>query len=305
MTQRLVGLTLICSILAAGPAYPADDVDDALAAVDAAEADFEAAIDVAKERLVDAYQQEIVKQTESAKLENVTRLATGLQYFEAEGLLMDPELEEHYKLYGKATRAAKDALLETYRATTATLAASGQIDDLQVVQQKIRDRGLVSKLVSLQLTSKTNFHLMHADFRCSVQEVQKHQRLNATFEMVIGLSTDGIVRESIAESGIQGRPSEIVSFRAVNAPNHYLAHGNNELRLQAYSQEDAFRQNASFRIHKGFFRPSAVSFEAVNFPDHFVTMSDGGFVRLQKRQSTAEFSRAATFTIARPKFPMW
>ena len=305
MTQRIVGLTLIWSILAAGPAYPADDVDDALAAVDAAEADFEAAIDVAKETLVDAYQQEMVKQTESAELENVTRIATGLQYFEAEGFLMDPELEEQYKVFGRATRAAKDALLETYRATTATLAASGQIDDLQVVQQKIRDRGLVSKLVSLQLTSKTNFHLMHADFRCSVQEVQKHQRLNATFEMVIGLSTDGIVRESIAESGIQGRPSEIVSFRAVNAPNHYLAHGNNELRLQAYSQEDAFRQNASFRIHKGFFRPSAVSFEAVNFPDHFVTMSDGGFVRLQKRQSTAEFSRAATFTIARPKFPMW
>ncbi len=305
MTQRLVGLTLICSILAAGPAYPADDVDDALAAVVAAEADFETAIDVAKETLVDAYKQEMVKQIESAKLENVTRLATGLQFFEADGLLMDPELEEQYKVFGTASKAAKNALLETYRVATAKLAASGRVDELQEIQQKIRDRGLVSKLVSLQLTSRPSLYLIHADYKCIVQEVQRHQRLNATFEMVIGLSTDGIVRESIAQSGIQGRPSEIVSFRAMNAPNNYLAHGNNELLLQPYIDDNGFRQNSSFRIHKGLFRPSAVSFEAVNFPDHFLTMSDGGFVRLLKRQSTAEFSRAATFTIARPKFPIW
>lgn len=207
--------------------------------------------------------------------------------------------------HSKYSKAAKNALLETYRVATAKLAASGRVDELQEIQQKIRDRGLVSKLVSLQLTSRPSLHLIHADYKCIVQDVPRHQRLNATFEMVIGLSTDGIVRESIAQSGIQGRPSEIVSFRAVNAPNNYLAHGNNELLLQPYIDDNAFRQNSSFRIHKGLFRPSAVSFEAVNFPDHYLTVSSSGLVRLQKRQATAEFSRLATFSIGRPKFPIW
>lgn len=249
--------------------------------------------------------EEIVKQTEAAKLENVTRLATGLQFFEADGLLMDPELEEQYKVFGKASKAAMDALLEAYRVATAKLAASGRLDELQEIQQKIRDRGLVSKLVSLQLTSKTTLYLAHGNYKGIVQEVSRNGGLNATFEMIVGLSTDGIVRESIRESGIQGKPSEIVSFRSVSVPEHYLAHGNNDLLLQRYVDADTFRQNSSFRIYKGLFRPSGVSFEAVNYPDHFLTVSHGGFVRLQKRQSTAEFSRAATFNIARPKFPIW
>ncbi len=55
MTRPSVCLTLICSILAAGSAYSMDDADDALAAVETAEADFETAINVAKKTLVNAY----------------------------------------------------------------------------------------------------------------------------------------------------------------------------------------------------------------------------------------------------------
>jgi hypothetical protein len=304
MTRGLVRLSLICSILTCGLTSSADDVDDALAAVEAAEADFESAIDAAKQTLVNAYKQEIVKQTESAKLENVTRLATGLQLFEADGLLMEPELEEQYKVFGRASKAARDVLLETYRVASATLAASGSIEQVQEIQQKIRDRGLVSKLVSLQLTSKATLYLAHGNYK-GFMEGTRTAGLNATFEMIVGLSTDGIVRESVQKSGIQGKPSEIVSFRSISVPNYYFAHGNHELLLQPYIDDNGFRQNSSFKIHKGLFRASAVSFEAVNFPDHYLAMDAGGFVRLQKRKPTAEFSRAATFTITRPKFPIW
>lgn len=304
MTRGLVRLSLICSILTCGLTSSADDVADALEAVEAAEAAFEATIDAAKQTLVNAYQQEIVKQTESAKLENITRLATGLQFFEADGLLMEPELREDYKVFGAATKAASDALLEAYRVASTKLAAAGSVEELQEIQQKIRDRGLVSKLVSLQLTSKTTFYLAHGNYKGFMEETRT-AGLNATFEMIVGLSTDGIVRESVQKSGIQGKPSEIVSFRSISVPNHYLAHGNNELLLQRYIEANEFRQNASFRIHKGLFRPSAISFEAVNFPDHYLAVDASGFVRLQKRKPTAEFSRAATFTIARPKFPIW
>jgi hypothetical protein len=304
MTRGLVRLSLICSILTCGLTSSADDVLDALEAVEAAEAAFEVATETAKQTLINAYKQEIVKQTESEKLENITRLATGLQFFEADGLLMEPELAKEYKVFGGATKAARDALLESYRVASTKLAASGAVEELQEIQQKIRDRGLVSKLVSLQLTSKTTLYLAHGGYK-GLMEDTRTAGLNSTFEMIVGLSTDGIVRESVQKSGIQGKPSEIVSFRSISVPNYYLAHGNNELLLQRYIDADAFRQNASFRIQKGLFRPSAVSFEAVSVPDHYLAMDADGFVRLQKRKATAEFSRAATFTITRPKFPIW
>lgn len=305
MKFRSLNLTLICSIFTSCPAFSADDADDAIAAVETAEADFDAAIDAAKQTLVIAYREEIVKQTEAGKLENVTRLASGLQFFESDGLLMEPELEAQYKQFGKASKAARDALLNAYQAATAKLAAAGEINDVQEIQQKIRDRGLISKLVTLQLTSKTTLYLAHANYKGIVSELPSHGGLNATFEMIAGLSTDGIVRESARESGIQGKPSEIVSFRSVSVPGNFLTHGNNELLLQRYSDTVAFRENSSFKIQKGLFRTSGVAFEAVNFPDHFLKMDSDGFVRLRKRQATAEYSRAATFTIARPKFPIW
>ncbi len=282
-----------------------DEPADPLAAVQIAEEAFDTAMESAKQALLTEYQSEIAKQSKAGNFDNVTRITAGLQFFEADGLLMEPELEAQYKIFGKASRNAKDKLLKSYQAVMATLAKEGQLAELQEIQQIIRDRGLVAKLVSLQLSSNPKFFLMHEGYKGYVKEIPAHQKLNATFEMIVGLSTDGIVREGKSQAGIQGKPEEIVSFRAVSVPNYYLAHGNNELHLQVYMEDEAFRQNASFKIKKGLFRPAAVSFEAVNFPDHFLTMTPDGKVRLAKRQATAVFSRAATFTIAGPKFQLW
>lgn len=282
-----------------------DEVDDPLDAIEVAESAYQKRIEQARSVLIEAYKKEIVEQTGNGKLENVTRLSTGLQLFESDGLLMEPELEADYKSYGKSLKAARDELLKAYTTSTAKLAAQGKLAEIQEIQQKIRDEGLISKLVSLQLTSKSNMFLMHEGYKGHVREIPNHQKLNATFEMVIGLSTDGILRERESASGIQGRPDEVVSFRAVNAPNHYLVHGNNELLLQRYVEADAFRQNASFKIHRGLFRTSGVSFEAVNYPGHFLVMQPTGSVVLHKFVPSAEFSRGATFNIAAGKFRLW
>ncbi len=279
--------------------------DEPLASVAIAEEAFEEEMERANQALLSEYQREIEKQSKDGNFDNVTRLTVGLQFFESDGMLMDPELETQYKEFGKASRKSKDELLKNYQAVMGKLVANGQLAELQEIQQKIRNRGLVAKLVSLQLTSNPGLFLMHGGYKGSVREISQHERLNATFEMVVGLSTDGIVREGKSKGGIQGRPGEIVSFRAASVPNHYLAHGNSELLLQVYMEDEAFRKNASFNIQKGLFRSSAVSFEAVNFPDHFLIMKPDGKVRLEKREATAVFSRAATFSISGPKFRLW
>jgi hypothetical protein len=305
MKSRFYVCALICSAILMPQAFSSDDQADPLDEVDAAEETFDKEIDAAKGILLEEYRKEIVKQTEAGKLENITRLTTGLQIFESDGFLMEPELEDQYKAFGKASRDAKGELLKSYQIATAKLAAAGHLNELQEIQQKIRDRGLIAKLVSIQLISNPKFHVMHEGYKGYVREIPRHQRLNATFEMVIGLSTEGIVRESMSKSGIQGRPSELVSFRAVNAPDFFLAHGNHELILQKYIEADGFRQNASFKIQKGLSQSSAISLEAVNVPDHFLIMKADGSVRLEKRQATAEFSRAATFKLSGPKFRLW
>ena len=302
LVPRLISL---CLMIVGGLECSGDEIGGVLSSVEDAEAKCELALEMARQKLIEAYKQEIVRQTESGMLENVTRLATGLQHFESDGLLLDPELADRYKEFGKSSKSARDSLLDAYRVASGSLAALGAVDKLQEIQQRIRDRGLISKLVSLQVTSRPSLHLLHGDFKCVVKDVERHERINATYEMVIGVSTDGILRESVADAGIQGRPSEIVSFRSVNIPNHYLAHGNNELLLQRYSEDDVFRLNASFRVQKGLYRSSGVSFEAVNYPDHYLTVTAGGAVRLGKRQPTAEYARSATFSIDRPKFPIW
>jgi|GEM_PF-1088245 len=299
---------LICSVFLSGLStldLAIAEEDDPLDAISVAEAAYQERIGQARSVLIEAYKKEIAEQSGDGKLENVTRLTTGLQLFESDDFLMEPELEADYVSYGKSLKAAREELLKAYSANTTVLAQQGMLAEIQELQQKIRDQGLISKLVSLQLSSKSTMYLKHADYKCYVREIPNHQKLNATFEMVIGLSTDGILRESETASGIQGRPDEVVSFRAISAPNHYLVHGNNELRLQRYAQEEAFHQNASFRIHRGLTRASDISLEAVNYPGHFLVMQPTGSVLLQKFIPGAEFARRATFKLTAGKFRMW
>lgn len=305
MYWRTVTQALICSVFFSQPILIADDADDALAAVEAAEIEFDRAYEAARETVTADYQQEILNQSAAGKTENVTRLTTGLQFFQAEGMLLDPELEEAYLVFGNESKAARDRLLKAYQDGTTKLAAAGRLDEIQDIQQRIRNRGLVSKLVSIQLTATPTQYLMHADYKGLVREIPPELRLNATFEMVSGLSAGGIVREDTRQPGIQGKPSEIVSFRSVSVPNHFLTHWNFDLQLQTFADTDGFRKNSSFKIQKGLWRPSGVSFEAVNLPNHFLVMKPDGGVRFEKQRNTAEFARSATFSITRPKFPFW
>jgi hypothetical protein len=83
-------------------------------------------------------------------------------------------------------------------------------------------------------------------------------RLNATFEMVPGLAN-----------------KDHVSFRAVNVPNHYLAHADYRLQLQKFEDSEGYRQSGTFKQVRGLAFADGVPFEAVNYPGHYIRARGG------------------------------
>lgn len=302
--------TLLCCCIMTGSALvvaPLLDVDqdDPFELVERAEEKHASTIAAARMKLVEAYKAEITKQAKESNLQNLNRLTTGLQLFESDGLIMEPELEGSYKEFGQTVHGANLELLTEYKEAIPGFVAANEIAQIEVIQEKIIQQGLLSQLVTLNLTSKPTLCLLHGDYKCILRDPEQHQKLNATFEMVIGLASEGIVREGIWKSGIQGKPGELVSFGAVNVPGQYLMHGNGEMRLQKVGNDAAAMANGTFKVHKGLYRSSAVSFEAFNLPDHFLSVKPDGTIHVIKRNASLEFARSATFTIGAPKFRLW
>ncbi|MEN9555237.1 MAG: Alpha-L-arabinofuranosidase domain [Planctomycetota bacterium] len=290
----------------------ADETELVFAAISAAEEEFNAANKQAADTLIEAYKQEIKKQAAADSLDAVTRLIKALQLFQSDGLMLEPELHEAYKIYGNSLKAARDSLLNAYTEAMTQLAPNGDMTDVLDLQQRIRDKGLVSRLVSLRLARKPTNYLMHAYYKAVIGEVstdlQPHAtelQLNATFELVAGLTTSLRDRRNYSVSPLQGKVGEVVSFRSINIPRHYLAHSKHQLLLQRHEDSETFRNNASFKIVKGLSR-SGISLEAVQYPNYFLVFNaSAGTVVLRQYQPGREFADNATFNISTPKFPFW
>ena len=283
----------------------ADETEQVFAAVSVAEEEFNAANKQAADTLIEAYQQEIKKQAAADSLDAVTRLIKALQLFQSDGLMLEPELQEAYKIYGNSLKAARDSLLKAYTEAMTQLAPNGDLTDVLDLQQRIRDKGLVSRLVSLRLARKPTNYLMHAYYKAVIGEVTTDLQLNATFELVAGLTTGLQDRKNHSVSSLQGKVGEVVSFRSINIPRHYLAHSKHQLLLQRHEDSETFRNNASFKIVKGLSR-SGISLEAVQYPDYFLVFNaSAGTVVLRQYQPGREFADNATFNISTPKFAFW
>jgi hypothetical protein len=186
---------------------------------------------------------------------------------------MEDDFGDVYAVYGKQMSAAKQRLLDAYNGAMTELAKDGQLDEVKGIQYKIRDRGLTAKWVSIRSTAYRDKYLQHGGYKGIMQKVARvNSKLNSTFEMSVGLTSDSATIGIGNRDTSQGELPAVVSFRSFNVPKRFLVHGNNELILMQFMDKDAFRQNASFRIRKGFYRSSATSFEAVNFPGHFLAV---------------------------------
>jgi hypothetical protein len=141
------------------------------------------------------------------------------------------------------------------------------------------------KYVSLRALTKQELFVQHRDHLGCVREaVAEGDRQNATFELTPGLAGP-----------------DSVSFRSVNLPDHYLAHGSFRFRLQRFEDTETFRKNASFRIRKGLAKKEWSSFEAVNWPGHFMRTRNGE-LHLDRLDGSAIFRIEATFLLSEPLY---
>jgi hypothetical protein len=140
--------------------------------------------------------------------------------------------------------------------------------------------------VSIALADRRSLFVQHSDFRAHTGEVGFAKRLNATFEIVPGLSD-----------------SKGISFRSVRPPNHYLAHGDFRVGLGVFDNSAEGARNATFLKVKGLSSPSDVSFESVNWPGYFLRSRSNGQIWLDKNDGSVQFRRDATFVIVEPPDP--
>ncbi|MEO2019108.1 MAG: AbfB domain-containing protein [Fuerstiella sp.] len=270
--------------------------------IEAAEEAFRTTIVAAKQELTVHYQEAIVAATMDGKFDKATGITSRLELFASDGLLMENNFGDEYAQYGWQISRAKERLLDAYGVAIAKFAKDGQLSEIKGIQYKIRDRGLTAKWVSIRSTAYRNKYLLHANYKGVMEKVAPlGSKLNATFEMRIGLISDGAVYGIVGGAVNKGKLPSVVSFRSFNVPSMYLAHGDHALVLARVIDSDGARQNASFRVQKSFYRSSATSFEAVNLPGHFLVVQDDRVV-LMKHNASAEFAKAATFDIVSPRF---
>lgn len=93
--------------------------------------------------------------------------------------------------------------------------------------------------------------------------------------------------------GLAGRCS---SFESTNYPGHFLRHQNFRIKLAKRTDEQLFKDDATFCIRTGMANSSASSFESVNAPNHFIRHRNFE-LWLDRRDPSPLFRKDATFHI--------
>jgi hypothetical protein len=98
----------------------------------------------------------------------------------------------------------------------------------------------------------------------------------------------------------------------VNYPGHYLRHQNFEFHLQQASDDQLFKEDATFRIVPGIANGDFVTLESYNYPGHYIYWTSDWKLRLgdffydmpdyMKWQPAAQalWRQAATFRVVDP-----
>ena len=107
----------------------------------------------------------------------------------------------------------------------------------------------------------------------------------------------------ILRPALSGTPGA-VSFESVNYPGFFLRHEDFRLKLQATNTDhhpQSFREDASFLPRAGLAGGATVSYESVNFPNHFIRHSDYK-LWVNKSRGEQTFPQDASF---RKLSPLW
>jgi hypothetical protein len=198
------------------------------------------------------------------------------------------KLREHIAQYLRSLKGARDALGESYREAIEKYRKQDAPEKVKALVAELVRLAPDARLVSLESAAQRGQYVYHVEGPAYLKRPNTdHERLNAAFEVVPGLA-DPIH----------------VSFRSLNYPNHYLAHGDFHVRLQKYEDSDTYRRNATFKAVKGLVTKGAVSFEAITHSRHYIH-ARGDQLFLDGDDGSLAFSKQATFLMVEPQFKLW
>lgn len=98
---------------------------------------------------------------------------------------------------------------------------------------------------------------------------------------------------------IAGLAGKCRSFESVNYPGHFLRHQNYRLKLAKQTNDQLFKEDATFCVVSGLASSGGRSFESVNFPKHYIRHSNFE-LWLAKSDGSPLFKKDATFIISPP-----
>ena len=114
--------------------------------------------------------------------------------------------------------------------------------------------------------------------------------------------TNGIYDLETSYDVVPGLSGIGVSFRAVNHPEYFLRLRSNSFILERFQNNDQFKQDTSWIAHEGFVdgkrdNPRSMSFESVNNPGKYMTITKVFLLELRHRDGTDWFEKDATWVI--------
>ena len=170
----------------------------------------------------------------------------------------------------------------------------------------IRNTATVIGLVMLCLTAQA----ASADETVSFKSVNypdrwiRHYNYEGRIDPIDPNDTVGLKDATfILRPALSGTPGA-VSFESVNYPGFFLRHEDFRLKLQATNTDhhpQSFREDASFLPRAGLAGGATVSYESVNFPNHFIRHSDYK-LWVNKSRGEQTFPQDASF---RKLSPLW
>jgi hypothetical protein len=98
---------------------------------------------------------------------------------------------------------------------------------------------------------------------------------------------------------VPGLAGKCRSFEAVNYTGYFLRHQDYRLKLAKRTDDELFKQDATFCVVSGLANSDGRSFESVNFPHHYIRHSNFE-LWLGKADGSPLFAKDATFIISPP-----
>jgi Alpha-L-arabinofuranosidase B (ABFB) domain len=113
------------------------------------------------------------------------------------------------------------------------------------------------------------------------------------------VASDSLGRKDATFRLVPGLAGRCRSFESLNYPGHFLRHQNFRLKLAKQTDEQLFKEDATFCVVSGLASSEGRSFESVNLPGHYIRHFNFE-LWLGKSDGSRLFKKDATFIISLP-----